>query len=1068
MECVRRVEITRLYQITPTQPLHYFWFCSILVNTIRRTPLPHPNTRTPDLAYCIYTNTMWLWLVLLVSVAAFKTTSTVSAPLPTPSTIIDILSADVQYSYFLRHLQRHGLVPEILLMQNVTVFAPVNSAFVDKELAINDTHDSLLRYFVPQPVEIGRLNDHDVVFGSMYNATEGKRFPLKISAFPDTGPNREFRVNDLAEIVDYDNYAKHQQLYIQGMDRLLPAVGTICDTFLGLALGQLLGNHNVSMFVSLLRLVFTTIHKVKPPLSCESFMRNVSTVIVPTNAYLELSLLPLQLKYFLASMHAIENEELRPTKDAVREMREDTFAFLLQFLLAPVVSAANNTDVKLRTLRGLSEYKFHATNVTHQLSLNGAVFTLAGASSLTAGDGVIHVIDVADNPRASDFVAALDIKIVPMVPRRALYAMHFSTYVRELHFRKLGHYIDGTTTNQTIVLDKSDRDNVPDDDAVDEFEETSEDAEFSSSSFSSRQGMLYRFLEGAIDVTSDMGNASNFFTLATSLLCLNKRIGSCYPAKFSVTREHGQILFTINDQMVSDPTPVWADGDNVIYVLDKDYETPGNFKHTIADLLSDGASKTHLSHILIDRDACLQTIKYLNTFGLNSLDDNHRGYTVFLPCGVPVWESNSVIQRETTRGLWKNLGLVVDYLEAHPKLLKKIVSGMFIEDLIYSDFGIENPSDTLVSRTLKGDAVVVRSRYADEVNHLIKINETTIMVPRNSDVLFNQGVVHITSGVLWPDNFEIPTKDLIQTIERKSSQFSFLSLLDAMPLIREALDMDSTAKYSFLVPTPDSLKAQNVTQHLAHLDQFLQLHLIPHDQLPILQQCMLGINGTHIVKSNHTYGVYECLTNRGSGETRLRLLPRQEATKAGKEPASLDTEYHVNIINKGCTSQHRNSSCVFLIDQPVSLEWLEHRRDFLHIHIGWISVAIGVIIGVILFGVLTTGLIVCLSSGDKKKRHMKIVSPETLFAPNPNSFMRVTSDEDALTGYNEHGYETDDDMFLDEREELLPLRGSRKLKRKGYGAISTLPMGPPVTPKDIRANPLKSQLQRNRYLPAQD
>lgn len=1011
---------------------------------------------------------MWLWLVLLVSVAAFKPTSTISAPLPTPSTIIDILSADVQYSYFLRHLQRHGLVPEILQMENVTVFAPVNSAFADKELAINDTQASLLRYFVPQQVEIGLLNDHDVVYGSMYNATKGKRFPLKISAYPDTGSDREFRVNDLAEIVDYDNYAKHQQLYIQGMDRLLPTVGTFCDTFLGLALGQLLGNHNVSIFMSLFRLVFTTVHKVSPPLTCENFMRNVSTVIVPTNAYLELSLLPLQQKYFQATMHAIENEQLRPTKDAVREMREDTFALLLQFLLAPVVSAANNTNVKLRTLRGLSKYKFHTTNVTHQLSINDVVFTLPGASSLTAADGVIHVIDVADNPRASDFISALDIKVVPMVPRRALYAMHFSTYVRELHFRKLGRYIDGSITNQTIVLDRSDRDDVPDDDAVNVLESAHEDTEFSISSFSSRQGMLYRFLDGALDVRSDMGDADNFFTLATSLLCLNKRIGSCYPAKFSATRENGQIRFTINDQMVTDLSPVWADGDNAIYVLDKDYETPANFKHTIADLLSNGASKTHLSHILIDRDACLQTIKYLNSFGLNSLDDNHHGYTVFLPCGIPVWEHNSLVQEESTYGLWKSLGLVVDYLEAHPKVLKTIVSGMFIEDLVYSDFGIQDLSATLASRTLNGDAVVVRSRYADEVNHLIEINDTTVSVPRNSDVLFNQGVLHITSGVLWPDNFEIPAKDLIRTIEHKSSKFSFLSLLDAVPPIREALDKAPTTKYSFLVPTPDSLKAQNVTEHLTHLDQFLQLHLIPHDQLPILQQCMLGLNGTHLVKSNHTNGVFECLTNRGSGETTLRLLPRQETTKAGKKPPKMDTEYHVHIINKGCTSQHRNSLCIFLIDQPVSLDWLENHRDFLHIHIGWISVAIGVIIGVVLFGVLTTGLIVCLSSGDKKKRQMKMVSPETLFAPNPNSFMRVTSDEDALSGYNEHGYETDDDMYLDEREELLPLRGSRKLKRKGYGSMSTLPMGPPVTPQNIRANPLKSQLQRNRYLPSQE
>ncbi|KAF7999021.1 hypothetical protein HF325_006553 [Metschnikowia pulcherrima] len=36
----------------------------------------------------------------------------IESDLPSPMTIIDYLSSESQYSYFLRHIQRHGLVPQ--------------------------------------------------------------------------------------------------------------------------------------------------------------------------------------------------------------------------------------------------------------------------------------------------------------------------------------------------------------------------------------------------------------------------------------------------------------------------------------------------------------------------------------------------------------------------------------------------------------------------------------------------------------------------------------------------------------------------------------------------------------------------------------------------------------------------------------------------------------------------------------------------------------------------------------------------------------------------------------------
>lgn len=113
-------------------------------------------------------------------------------------------------------------------MQNVTLLAPVNLAFVEAAGSYDPWDDNnLLRYILNQEVSIGNLTGEEAIYDTLYNKTEGKPYPVKIK--PD---NDVYVIDDSATIVEEDIYANHQKSYIQAIDKLLPVKETMCDVFL--------------------------------------------------------------------------------------------------------------------------------------------------------------------------------------------------------------------------------------------------------------------------------------------------------------------------------------------------------------------------------------------------------------------------------------------------------------------------------------------------------------------------------------------------------------------------------------------------------------------------------------------------------------------------------------------------------------------------------------------------------------------------------------------------------------------------------------------------------------------
>lgn len=996
-----------------------------------------------------------------------KPTTSEVIPTPTPSTIVDFLSADVQYSYFLRHLQRHGLIPRITVMENVTLMAPVNLAFVDEELAKKDNAENLLRYFAAQKFRIGYMDHRDVVMDSLYvtkqSKSENRTYPLKLLSLPREGPNQEYYLNDFAEVVDFDGYAKHQHSFIQTIDRLLPLSPSVCDVLMDSS-DFTINGHSVSFVKQLFQLVFTSMNKDDIPELCEAFLANVSTIFIPSDEFVTKSMLPLQQRYYTALFHGISNFSLKPTKEAVREMKADTLQLLLHLLLSDLVAGVNGTSGHKLHKTPSHNNKYNITLVNDsRLLVNGEITSAADLSSLTASDGLMYIFD-SDEGQQAQFFTLLNIPLVDMIPRKTLFAIHFSHFVRELKFRKLGYLIDGTTTNQTIVLDSSDRDDV--------FEEEIllRSNKYSANSFSNKQSMLYRFLEGAVDLRKELtSNSPTYNRILTSKLCLKKRMGTCYKVKVSASSENNNVAITFNDELRASSDPYFASGNNTIYIAEEDFQTPLSFKHTMAELISNGIVKKHTSHISIDKQECLRTLGYLNEFKLSLLDDNQKGYTVFLPCGNTIWEDGEE-SSEQNFGSWKGLGLILNYLESHPKVLKKILMGLFIEDLVYSDFGLEDDAELhRMATTLRGDRINISESYrSGDYNHLIKLNDTPISVPLNSDVLFNQGVIHITNRLLLPDDFHVSLRDLILATDQKYyEKYSFMKLLDQFPKLSNALGIDGSdgpSNYSLLVPGPDQLKAFNITSSYARLWEFLELHLVPNSEVKTLLSCIhygdssfeQRLNSTFTVRTNRTNGIFNCHKNTVTGKAYLQL--QSDVSAFG-----YNADHQVRIVSHGCSEVgHSDGTCVFLLDKPLSLGWFDLPDNFLHVHIGWISVGIGIVIGVILFGFLTTTLVVCLSTSTSKSKP-SLLSAESLFAPTESTYMRVTSDEDLNGGYYDYGYETDDDMMRSERDHLLS-GAKRKKKFLTYDAAS-LPIGAPSAPRSIKNGGIKNTLNRDRNLP---
>lgn len=1043
---------------------------------------------------------IFFYFLILLVVAEPSTTS--ELPTPTPSTLVDILSSQVEYSYFLRHLQRNGMIPIINSLSNVTLLAPVNLAFtsgldedVDKELP----HDNniLLRYVINQRFRVGYLGTEKVIYNTLYDV-EGSPYPVVIS--PDF-EHAEYIVDDTAAIVEVDIHAKHQDSFVQGIDSLLPLKPTLCELLFSDDDNANLGPHPMSFMRQLFHQLFEDHGSMseadyenyieisgnerrrlsKLPLSCKEFMSRTKTFLMLSDAYVAESLPDITRQYLLSLSKNSNGKKYSMTKEAVLEVKNDIVNFLESLMIDHLIGGVNGTSRDYLSINGRSEFNFSLEKDTGQLLLNDRIPSSINASNLAFSDAILHVFDI-QNQTYHNFFQDLNVPLVRILPRKALYAMQYSNFVKELKFRSLHHLIDGSTSNQTILVESSQRDQVGESD----FSPSAYDG----SHFSYKQIMYYQFSDQMIDIENitESLRFENFYRLLDSKLCSKSKIGSCFKTKFSASynTDLKKIEATINDDINIVFPGVKTENDNVIYIAEEDISPPLSLKQSLLKLLSNGGVSRHLQNFEIDRRSFLTTLRYLEQFDLLSLMENKRGYSIFLPCGYIEQEKNSnmLSKKRKTREPWKSMGLILKFLESNPEYFKDLLRGLFVEDTIYSDFGMYEQRNQTTSTNLRGDSVnIVHSHVDENYYNLLSLNNTELLIPLNSDILFSQGVIHIINEVLLPESFRISFSDLIKTTEDPNyPDFSFLNLIDTYPKLSDVLgisDENINHTYSLLIPSADSLKDFNITSDFTKLWDFLEFHLIPNSELNALVSCVNGLNPTndsldfanfeYTIKTNLSDTTLSCRKDHLRDKTFLRLTSTDAASKDSNfDSMSYNKDREVQILSHGCTSVFNDSSldaaCVFLIDKPLNLKWLEDpdKNTFLHIHIGFISVGVGIILGLLLFGLVIFSVFVFISrSRIDQPPQLSANSNDSTFAGNELTYMRIQTGEND-NAYDQ-GYETDDDFIRAESDHLLPLHGKRSKSVK-YGSIHNNEVTG-TAPVSIKGNNITKSLNRERNLP---
>lgn len=1017
--------------------------------------------------YVLIALLFYVGFVLAERVDVLKTKDLDKPTEPTPSTIIDILSSDVQYSYFLRELQRKELIPFLNTLENVTLFAPVNLAYAEGARDVEDK-DAMKRYIGNSRIRVAYMGRKDEIFESLYHENN-KLYPLKIS--PDF-ELRQYIVDNVATIVETDRYAKHQNSFIQSIDKLLPLKPTICEVFEN----DTMFPQSISIFKRLLSSLFdpynesfllkysnnpelSGFNKLKLARNCEEFLRDVRTVIVPTDAYLKHSLSDISIKYYLALNSSILNSM---TPESIIEIKQDIAKFLKSFMLAEYVGGQNGTHEEHKSINGQTTFNTSLMSNSSVLILNGAISSTPKGSNIVVGDGILHVFDLKHN--SPNLLQALGIPSAQMIPRKVLYALHFSKFVQEVYFRSMGDFIDGKISNQTIFLELSSRDDIVDGDFLN-----------SMVSFSAKQKLQYQFNSPMIDVVKELRSSNKSINkLLDSGLCSKKKIGSCFRAKISAwtspSTPNQRIL--VNGDVDVIGLPIIAEG-NSIMVLEEEMVTPSSFKDELATLVSNGGMRRNQDFIDVNSESLLEIFQDLKKFGLLSFDENSEGYSVFLPCGYrQILSVNS--EKISMESPWDSLGLTLTYLKNNPSIFKKVFKSMIIDGLIYSDFGI-NDVQNVTTVNLLGDLVEINKEFNNDDRNIITINNSVISVPLNSDILFSQGVLHITNKVLLPEWLEISLLDLLETTENKKlPEFSFLTLIDHFPTLRKQLGISNVKteyNYSFLVPNSKSLSAMGIDSEFDRLYDLIQFHLIPNSELPKLLECVEAgpycNNKRFIIKTNLTDTTLSCTHDDSTGRTKLNLVTSQR-TNDRMERNAYNRDHEIFITSYGCTGDSttyadmdpHEISCVFLVDKPLNLDWFGDSDDnFLHIHFGALSFIFGITLGLVLFSMLLFAFVLFLSR--YRGRHLFPVPAVDPVLPQSQPNIMKIQPQGETVAYD-RGYETDEDMLLPgpSRFPVPSTSGMRNYK-------STDNEGNKETaPRWIKNNDIMKTLNRNRNLPS--
>lgn len=438
-------------------------------------------------------------------------------------------------------------------------------------------------------------------------------------------------------------------------------------------------------------------------------------------------------------------------------------------------------------------------------------------------------------------------------------------------------------------------------------------------SINSKSSNLYHFVEERIE---DLSTSKSLYN---TRFCNSKKLGkSCQKIKIQSIGENSYML---NNNVLIESGPFKV-GNTVIYLTDDNVRTPN-------DLLSSVNPAFH----------CTKSMNLLLESKLNKFANNELGYTIFLPC------YNS----------FKDFELTLNYLKKDKNLMDKILKNFILQGLVYTDISKDVELFNLNNELVEINHLI---NYDDGLN--LNLNNDSIFLKKDDDILFNQGVIHPIKKLLIPNDIQVNLGNIISS--SISSENFFLSYLKYFDYFDDILNSEDD--YSILVPSRFKLK---FFESNSTLEKFLKIHTIPKVSLPNLYNCDDSIQ-TLDPKVN--------LTCTKISENNLFLSIENGADNG------------VHVFSKGCTNNDAKS-CVYLIDKPINLDWIDDNSHY-HISLPGIALGIGIILGSLLMILVLSCLMLIILN--KRKSAKLIINEEE--ANDENSTLINNTET------NEHDYES--------------------------------------------------------------
>lgn len=309
-----------------------------------------------------------------------------------PSTVIDVLSSQVEFSLFLRLLQRSMLIPYLNQLQNFTLAAPVNSAFAAMACGSDSCMQNQLmtladlgKYIISEPVNLLAL-DGTHIYHILSTSKQTSPTPVKVSVHED-----KVKINNV-DVVEQDLYAQHQNAYVQGVDKLFKELKPV-DEVLKTIPDTLVFNSLVSDNLNL----------------------TGKTLFVPIDASFQLE--DHQLNYL------VTNYGISDRKSTVNSL---------------VVEGLYGGDVNetLSDLNG-NELSLISTDKGSRIKVNGTFVSLR--SNILAHDSIIHVFD------SKELIPRIEFNVL-----KTLVGLDASAFVDELILQELTDLITNNSLEQTI------------------------------------------------------------------------------------------------------------------------------------------------------------------------------------------------------------------------------------------------------------------------------------------------------------------------------------------------------------------------------------------------------------------------------------------------------------------------------------------------------------------------------------------------------------------------------------------------------------------------------------------